>query len=179
MAFVPAVRKFYTSAIVSLPARRHVEKIQKIRVPHDKSAPRWMPHIPVYARSLALLLCFLVNVARNSAFLSVYPFVPNDDFPRAATQLAPVLKNIKPFNIRLSKIGSYQSKTGATVYAVPETTVRHLHRHLQLSVFGCMLCSFMHALQANNSLSLRSLPTLSMICNARSRLCCPSTTTLC
>lgn len=53
MAFVPAVRKFYTSAIVSLPPRRHVEKIQKIRLPHDKSAPRWMPHIPVYAPALA------------------------------------------------------------------------------------------------------------------------------
>lgn len=61
----------------------------------------------------------------------VYPFVPNDDFPRAATQLAPVLKNIKPFNIKLSKIGSYQSKTGATVYAVPETTPANAINDLQ------------------------------------------------
>jgi hypothetical protein len=53
MAFVPAVRKFYTSAIVSLPAKRHVERIQKVRLPHDKSAPRWMPHIPMYACSEA------------------------------------------------------------------------------------------------------------------------------
>lgn len=59
MAFVNAVRKFYTSAIVSLPPRRHVEKIQKIRLPHDKSAARWMPHIPVYVLTFAPKAPFL------------------------------------------------------------------------------------------------------------------------
>ncbi len=47
MAFVPAVRKFFTSALVVLPPKTALPRIQKIRTAHDKSAARWMPHIPV------------------------------------------------------------------------------------------------------------------------------------
>jgi 2'-5' RNA ligase len=70
-----------------------------------------MPHIPV-----------------------VYPFVPNDDFPRAATILGPVLRNIKPFTVTLSRVSSYTSKTGSTVFAVPETNPPNAIKELQRAI---------------------------------------------
>lgn len=67
--------------------------------------------------------------------------MPNDDFPRAATILGPVLRNIKPFTVTLSRVSSYTSKTGSTVFAVPETNVRRLYR----SSFVCALSPFDHS----------------------------------
>jgi len=97
--------------VVSLPPRRFVERIQKIRTPHDKSNPRWMPHVPV-----------------------VYPFVPNDEFPRAAQLLKPVLKNVKPFTVKLAKLSAYTSKTGSTMFAVPETNPPKAFSDLQRAI---------------------------------------------
>ncbi len=87
---------------------------------------------PSFLALLALselpLVLFALQVNAHSSYAltslsSVYHFVPNDDFPRAASQLAPVLKNIKPFSVNLNKLNFYNQKLGATVYAQPETAV--------------------------------------------------------
>jgi len=111
MAHVPAVRKFFTSAMVILPPKRFLAPINKIRAAHDKSMGRWLTHVPV-----------------------VYPFVPNDDFPRAHNNLKPVLKSIRPFTVRLSKINYFNQKTAASVYVAPEATPANSIAELQKKV---------------------------------------------
>jgi len=58
------------------------EKIQEIRLEHDKSVHRWPPHINL-----------------------LFPFIGHDLFPQAKSKIesSPLFKTIKPFTLRLTQ----------------------------------------------------------------------------
>ena len=68
------------TALCIIPPEHVWEQIQSIRSIHDKAYPRWMPHINF-----------------------IYPFVPEGNFENIKTQLEPVLKREKPFQIQFDQ----------------------------------------------------------------------------
>jgi len=72
--------KTHKSAVVIIPPPEICGEIQKIRLEHDSSATRWMPHITL-----------------------IYPFKPQPFFQEYAKKFALVCEKTHPFTIKLSE----------------------------------------------------------------------------
>jgi 2'-5' RNA ligase len=68
------------TALCIIPPEHVWKQIQSIRSIHDRAYPRWMPHINL-----------------------IYPFISEENFENIKTQLEPVLKREKPFQIQFDQ----------------------------------------------------------------------------
>lgn len=92
------IRKTHKSAVVVIPPEDVWPPIQQVRLKHDRQLRRWMPHITL-----------------------VYPFRPMTQFDDLARQFSAVCRSIEPFEVTLSRFGSFEhSEAHHTVWLVPE-----------------------------------------------------------
>lgn len=104
-------RKNYQTAAVLLPPKEIWEKIEQLRIQHDKSFVRWPPHINM-----------------------LYPFVPLEDFPAAVETLHSGLKLQKPFDVHLKTFQHFLHNNTSTIWLHPQTEgteIVDLQRHLE------------------------------------------------
>ncbi|MGB2822000.1 MAG: 2'-5' RNA ligase family protein [Phycisphaerae bacterium] len=88
----------HNTAIVIIPPDDAWHPIQGIRQKHDRKVRRWMPHMTL-----------------------IYPFYPRSDFERAAKELAPVCREIRPFDVKLATFRTFRHGKGYyTVWLAPE-----------------------------------------------------------
>ncbi|KAL6058804.1 hypothetical protein QOT17_014602 [Balamuthia mandrillaris] len=92
--------KVYTTSVVVLVPPEHWPPIQRIREKHIFPFLRCGPHVTLS-----------------------YPFVPYDEIEEAARVLRNILKDFAPFQMELSRFGSFkQKKRNNTLFLCPETT---------------------------------------------------------
>jgi poly(A) polymerase len=94
------VLKVVTSSIVIIPPEQTWGQIQDIRRLHDKSFERWMPHINL-----------------------LYPFVPKVQFSSVVEKIQTVLKDIRPFTVRMQQFTHFEHRASTTVLLDPEVIV--------------------------------------------------------
>jgi len=89
--------KVHTSAVCIIPPQEVWTKIQAIRQRHDKSFRRWMPHINL-----------------------LYPFLPEKDFPNAASKLRSALGDFPQFKVVFNEFGFFEhGKRSCTLFLEP------------------------------------------------------------
>lgn len=96
------------SAIVIIPPEHIWESIQQIRMLHDPSFHRWMPHINLYN----LLFIF-----------RIYPFVQVASFSDILEDVETAASEISPFNITLQNFQTFDHKGSCTLWLNPECQV--------------------------------------------------------
>lgn len=79
----------YTSAVVIIPPEECWPPIQAIRLRHDEKVRRWMPHITM-----------------------IYPFWPQEEFPRAVDLLRAVCCGFEPFELTLARFDTFDHGRG-------------------------------------------------------------------
>eukprot|EP00960_Hanusia_phi_P021867 647976-Hanusia_phi.AAC.1 len=77
--------KVVQSALCLIPPGELWPRIQQLRAQHDKSFQRWPPHVNL-----------------------LYPFVPEQDFAAAAARAEEALRGMRPFNVSLRTMSSFQ-----------------------------------------------------------------------
>jgi 2'-5' RNA ligase len=97
---VSDIQKVVTSSIVIVPPENLCGQIQDIRRLYDKSFERWMPHINL-----------------------LYPFVPKNQFASVVGKIQTILKEIKPFKVRLDQFTHFEHRASTTVFLDPKVVV--------------------------------------------------------
>jgi poly(A) polymerase Pap1/uncharacterized protein (UPF0248 family)/2'-5' RNA ligase/endonuclease/exonuclease/phosphatase family metal-dependent hydrolase len=91
------IQKVVTSSIVIVPPEHLCGQIQDIRRLYDKSFERWMPHINL-----------------------LYPFMPKNQFASVVGKIQTILKEIKPFKVRLDQFTHFEHRASTTVFLDPK-----------------------------------------------------------
>jgi 2'-5' RNA ligase len=88
----------YKTALVIIPPETVWPPIQAVRTEHDRKIARWMPHITL-----------------------IYPFLPAEEFDRAAERLGPTCAGLRPLEVRLAAFDTFRHhRDNYTVWLRPE-----------------------------------------------------------
>lgn len=90
--------KVYSSAVVIIPPQEKWAPIQEIRKNYDRQINRWMPHITL-----------------------LYPFKPEDEYPKLGSSFSKVCSEITPFEVSLKEFHYFEhGRQKYTLWLKPE-----------------------------------------------------------